>query len=474
MTDPSVADTERSSGVFGQRPDSLPVSNIPMPVEQTAVEVFCSYSHADEALWGELEKHLEVLRRTGLIKIWSDRAIGVGEQWAGAIDSHLESAQFILLLISADFLASKYCMDVEVIRAIERHHRGEARVVPIVLRPVDWLGHPLSQFQALPTHARPVTEWASRDEAFRAVAIGLREMIERFQHAKQPIAPPPTSLAGPWSATLPSLDTEKIRSQWLRRCFAVIVAVGLSLYWVVEAWRRPTPAEVPQVHQNSVDHLNYVRLPPGSFVRGCRAKQPACNPDAQPATAIRSETYFWMGQTPVTILAYQNYVKATTPGANQTPIVYSLGLDHPIVNVTWQDANNYCQWAGGRLPFEWEWEFGAKGGPAGKESVGWYSNDSGSGTRRVATVPPNGWLLYDTLGNVWEWCLDWYDATYYAHSPNVSPLGPDTGSRRVIRGGSWKDEAGTIFPHTRNSLPPKTSADNVGFRCIIDNPSSAF
>src|SRR5690349_5863095 len=102
------------------------------------VSVFYSYAHQDEALRQQLETHLSLLRRQGLISEWYDRKILPGAEWVGEIDEHLERASIILLLISADFLASDYCYDKEMTRALERHKQGEARVIPIILRPCDW------------------------------------------------------------------------------------------------------------------------------------------------------------------------------------------------------------------------------------------------------------------------------------------------------------------------------------------------
>lgn len=103
----------------------------------TPVEIFCCYSHADEAWLRKLETHLSLLQRQGLISIWHDRRIVPGTDWARTIDTHLEIASVILLLVSADFLASDYCYSLEMKRALERHAVGEARVVPILVRPVD-------------------------------------------------------------------------------------------------------------------------------------------------------------------------------------------------------------------------------------------------------------------------------------------------------------------------------------------------
>ena len=103
-----------------------------LPQCTEAIEVFISYSHCDEDLRNELIKHLALLRRQGVIQAWHDREIDAGTEWKQAIDTHLQTANIILLLISANFLASDYCYDIEMKRAITRHEAGEACVIPIV------------------------------------------------------------------------------------------------------------------------------------------------------------------------------------------------------------------------------------------------------------------------------------------------------------------------------------------------------
>src|SRR2546421_12707822 len=108
-----------------------------MVAASTAVEVFCSYAHEDEAWRQKLETHLSLLRRQGLISLWHDRLIVPGTDWAKTIDMQLETASIILLLVSADFFASDYCYGTEMKRALERQKAGEAQVIPILVRPVD-------------------------------------------------------------------------------------------------------------------------------------------------------------------------------------------------------------------------------------------------------------------------------------------------------------------------------------------------
>ena len=104
-----------------------------MPGSQNPIEVFFSYAHKDEQLCHELEKHLSLLQRQGLIKAWHDRHISPGTDWAQTIDTHLERASVILLLISSDFLSSDYCFGIEMQRALQREQANEARVIPILV-----------------------------------------------------------------------------------------------------------------------------------------------------------------------------------------------------------------------------------------------------------------------------------------------------------------------------------------------------
>jgi len=131
-----------------------------------------------------LETHLSLLQRQGILGVWYDRKIGAGTEWKGQIDAHLESAELILMLISPDFLASDYCYDVELKRALERHETGLARAIPIILRPVDWHDAPFGKLQALPKDGKPISLWANRDEAFRNVVDGIRRAARDLRTGK--------------------------------------------------------------------------------------------------------------------------------------------------------------------------------------------------------------------------------------------------------------------------------------------------
>ncbi len=145
------------------------------------LRLFYSYSHEDERMRRRLEAHLKLLEHQGLISTWHFRKIGAGEEWKGAIDRNLAAADIVLLLISASFLASRYCYDVEMTRALRRHKAGRARVIPVILRDVSWKSAPFSGLQALPTDGKPITGWRPQDKGWADVAKGIEEAVKKMR-----------------------------------------------------------------------------------------------------------------------------------------------------------------------------------------------------------------------------------------------------------------------------------------------------
>ncbi|MFJ7007937.1 toll/interleukin-1 receptor domain-containing protein [Pseudomonas putida] len=143
-------------------------------------KVFFSYSHDDEELRNQLEKHLASLRYEGLVDSWHDRRLLAGEMVDSAIDAQIDSADVVLLLVSASFLSSHYCYSVEMQRALARHAAGECRVVPVILRACDWTHSPMGKLLAVPQDGKPITSWTNPDEAFTDVVRQIRVLIKEL------------------------------------------------------------------------------------------------------------------------------------------------------------------------------------------------------------------------------------------------------------------------------------------------------
>jgi hypothetical protein len=142
-------------------------------------KLFYSYSHKDERFRQQLQTHLSLLKRQNLIEEWHDRMIGPGDEWEPEIDQRLLDADVVLLLVSPDFLASDYCYEREMKMALERHRRRQARVLPVILRPVDWQSppSPIGHLQALPRDGKPIDNFRKRDSAWLEVANGIRRVV---------------------------------------------------------------------------------------------------------------------------------------------------------------------------------------------------------------------------------------------------------------------------------------------------------
>lgn len=156
---------------------------------EKGVLVFFSYAQRDKWLRDELEKHLSNLKYRGLITTWHDQEIRAGEEWAQQIDIYLNKANIILLLISADFMASEHCYDKIMMRALERHEQQEANAIPVLLRPVLFTDAPFAKLQMLPTNRKPIVEWQNRDSAFVDIAYGI-EKIAKKNVPRQPFLVP--------------------------------------------------------------------------------------------------------------------------------------------------------------------------------------------------------------------------------------------------------------------------------------------
>jgi formylglycine-generating enzyme len=272
---------------------------------------------------------------------------------------------------------------------------------------------------------------------------------------------------------------------------------------------------IPPPSPNIVLREGMVLINGGTFDMGSDGGMP----NEGPAHKVQLKA-FWIDQHEVTVADFSKFVAATNfqtdaeklgwsgvfnmssqswevvQGANWRHPEGPQSLakqDEPVCHVSWGDAAAYSKWAGKRLPTEAEWEYAARGGlegkaypwggdlrPGGKPAANWWQGDfpvenTGEdgfiGRAPVMSFRPNGYGLFDAVGNVWEWCSDWYGEDYYLKTPSLAPTGPETGEERVIRGGSWlcsENYCTNYRVAARSHAAPDSGLNNLGFRCVRD------
>jgi sulfatase modifying factor 1 len=222
---------------------------------------------------------------------------------------------------------------------------------------------------------------------------------------------------------------------------------------------------------HATEGSDMVFIPAGTFMMGTEGEL-----ENSPPHEVYIDS-FYMDKHEVTNAEYLKFCEAT---GNRLPDfwgmdVYHCGTeypDHPVVGVSWRDAEAYANWAGKRLPTEAEWEYAARGGlegmeyPTSNEMDSTLANFRSKGTMPVGSYPPNGYGLYDMAGNANEWVADYFGFDYYKNSPRENPQGPDKGKFRVFRGGGWHSGPSCGRVYFRNGLPPNWVDFNVSFRCV--------
>ena len=249
----------------------------------------------------------------------------------------------------------------------------------------------------------------------------------------------------------------------------IIISVLISLAAVVTTGQSNT--ENPPA--------GMVLIPGGAFLMGSNVNQHSISFPAHQVTLHP----FYVDTHEVTNKQYHDFCMAT---GHQLPEFwgmerYKSGLDfpkHPVVGVSQFDATEYASWSGKRLPTEAEWEYAARGGlegidfPIGEMAdharARYNDPEAEDGPVQTGSYEPNGYGLYDMSGNAWEWVADWFDAVYYAESPEENPGGPERGTFVVFRGGGWHSGPGCITVHNRNALPMHWVDMAGGFRCVKD------
>ena len=217
--------------------------------------------------------------------------------------------------------------------------------------------------------------------------------------------------------------------------------------------------------------IEWVKVEGGTFVMGCRNNGEDCYPDEEEHTVFVSD--FEISKYEITVAQYREYCQKTGKSMPSTP-PFGWQDNHPIVNVSWQEANDYAIWIGARLPTEAEWEYAAKGGKFSKGflysgsnnpfEVGWcYENSEGS-THPVGMKKPNELGIYDMSGNAWEWCWDNYGIYYYKESPKANPQGPEKGYGKCNRGGCFNFDHKLMMTTHRRGSGNESTGVGTGFR----------
>ncbi|MCC6586287.1 MAG: SUMF1/EgtB/PvdO family nonheme iron enzyme [Bryobacterales bacterium] len=482
-------------------------------------DIFISYASADRA---RVKPLVEVLQREGW-SVWWDRTIPPGKTWDQVIESAIQQARCVVVLWSKASVASEWVR-------LEAHD-GKQRGILIPAK-IDNVEPPFA-FRMIQA-ASLVDWRGERNHAELAELLREVESLvpRRVQAAAEPAPGPPVNpvpmpvMETPPAA--PKIREKKVARPWTGHgrtmTFAAVGLLFVAGLAVWQPWRsgpapkreeprpdQPTnkidskkgnPPTVPTVENkhkastsepkgsqtvaetksepkkreaadgqtlppapsevrtklNPKDGLEYVWIPPGQFQMGCSPGDNECYGEtpAHPVTITRG---FWMGRTEVTEAAY-NRSLSKSGGSEQMP----------KVNVNWNEAKAYCEWAGLRFPTEAEWEYAARAGTTDArygvvDSVAWHEGNSRDKLHPVAGKRPNRWGLYDMLGNAWEWVQDWYDEGYYKGSPSADPPGPRTGKYRTLRGGSWYAPPGYTRASNRGRGEPTDRDFYVGFRC---------
>lgn len=267
------------------------------------------------------------------------------------------------------------------------------------------------------------------------------------------------------------------------------MTIGRTGIFAAIAMTATAPAAAQEAFTNDVG-MTFVRIPAGSFLMGSPESDPEARDIEKPQHPVTITRPFWLGTFEVTQAQWRAVMGTSSFAPARSNPFYDLpgmaerltASDHPAT-VSWHDAQAFIARLnaieGGaryRLPTEAEWEYAARAGTRTAYSFGddvgdlhryaWYGEDFGSGsTHAVATKAPNPWGLHDVHGNVWEWVQDWY-APGYASAPVTDPTGPDSGSKRVVRGGSWHITASSWRTAFRRDYAPDYRGISIGFRVL--------
>lgn len=495
-------------------PASLP-NPLLAPIERNPRLIFLSHASQDASFAQQLAADL----RTRGWEVWiAPDSIRHGEQWVEAINRGLAESSVFLLVLSPHAVASKW-VNRETNGAIGLENQGALRLIPLDVRPL--------------THTPPLWltyQWVSFRDSYPAGLQRLWQALEPDQ--AKPVNPPPAdSFIKQLLARLRPISPRTLGAVGLLLVFLLLwQAVGsfgggsVTITPTSQATavtqvalitpNTPTPkppTSTPTATQTTTptitpipspalgdrlirpkDSMEMVFVPAGTFMMGSDpAQDPNAEADEQPQHNVTLSA-FWLDRTEVTNALYTQCVNAGQCTASEYANDANFnGANFPVVGLSWNDATDYCTWAGAQLPTEAQWEYAARGTdgrlyPWGNifdstlanfctqnclnwhDTTGYRVYDGYEFTAPVSSYSPAGdsWVgAADMAGNVWEWVKDWYDEDYYADSLHNNPSGPESGQTKALRGGSWFSDA--VYLRSAERGMPGYREGNIGFRCVV-------
>lgn len=435
-------------------------------------QVFISYSHKDKGWLEKLQTHLTPLQRDGTISVWADTAIKPGQIWKEEIEKALARAKVAVLLVSPEFLASKFIYENELPPLLEANATEGLTILWIPVRPSHYTRTVIADYQAAHDPAKPLSGMSRTKQDGALVEIVKK--IEVVAPSSSLLSPtPPASLViTPADPVLPAIQNIHGWSAQQVRSLRQQTAQALKM-----------PVEFQDTLKDGSQGPMMVVIPGGRFLMGSPSDEPERR-DEERQHEVEVEP-FALGKYAVTFDEYDQFAHAM----RQTlPDDEGWGRGRrPVINVSWLNAVAYADWLSKqtgqtyRLPTEAEWEYACRAGTTTPFCFGTTisteqanyngSNIYGGGqkgmyrqkTVEVGQFPANAWGLYEMHGNVWEWTGSEHEEGYSGAELRVVS-DPNAGGPRVLRGGSWYNEPGRLRSAARLRGVPRDGDFTVGFR----------